>query len=351
MGVPSQSEHCALEEAGPLIRFAAERVKDLDPGLTLVIADSLEAAKNETWTPQVSQAFWAAFNRLCLLIQPTTMDCLATANRRVSSFSPVDLKKITVSHAELTSQRYLWTLFVTLLVALPLQLYAWAGTIESKKVEDLLTKNQPMATALRQNYYQLVTDAASSNKDDNNSALPPELNKRADQIRSDSASLALETARLRDQASILQSLTAMKVVFPPDPPPAVNPNWDEVYLHANERFERVTLSAVKAQEEAGLVVGLVLSFILPLLFGLMGAIAYIVRSISNEISATTFSPTTPIRHLIRLTLGALAGVVVGFFTNVTTQIALSPLAIAFLAGYGVEPLFSMFDGFIAKFKA
>jgi hypothetical protein len=150
---------------------------------------------------------------------------------------------------------------------------------------------------------------------------------------------------------MLQRLTTAKVTLPPDIPFARDAKWFDAYNQTNDRYEVITLAAVKAQEEAGLAVGLVLSFILPLLFGVIGAIAYIVRTISNEIASSTFSPTTPIRHLMRVTLGALAGVVVGFFTNVTNQIMLSPLAIAFLAGYGVEPLFSMFDGFIAKFKA
>jgi hypothetical protein len=54
---------------------------------------------------------------------------------------------------------------------------------------------------------------------------------------------------------------------------------------------------------------------------------------------------------MRVTLGALAGVFVGFFTNISSQIPLSPLPLALLAGYGVEALFAMFDGFITKFKS
>jgi ABC-type uncharacterized transport system permease subunit len=50
-------------------------------------------------------------------------------------------------------------------------------------------------------------------------------------------------------------------------------------------------------------------------------------------------------------LGALAGMVVGIglFSSLTSQFSLSPLAIAFLAGYGVEAVFSMFDNLIKKF--
>jgi hypothetical protein len=53
---------------------------------------------------------------------------------------------------------------------------------------------------------------------------------------------------------------------------------------------------------------------------------------------------------MRTALGAMAGLVVGLFSDLSTKLSLPPLAVAFLAGYGVEALFSMFDGFIAKFK-
>ena len=56
MGKFSDVDKAALEEAGPLLRFAAERVKDLDPDLSL-IAEAQEAANTEQWTPAVSQRF------------------------------------------------------------------------------------------------------------------------------------------------------------------------------------------------------------------------------------------------------------------------------------------------------
>jgi hypothetical protein len=53
---------------------------------------------------------------------------------------------------------------------------------------------------------------------------------------------------------------------------------------------------------------------------------------------------------MRVILGALAGIVVGLFNDLTTQFNLPQLAIAFLAGYGVEAVFSMFDNLIKKFR-
>ena len=89
---------------------------------------------------------------------------------------------------------------------------------------------------------------------------------------------------------------------------------------------------------------------LPILLGVIGAVAYIIRSISDQIRTATFSSTSPIRHIMRVALGALAGIVVGLFGELSNQLSLSPLAIAFLAGYGAEAVFSMFDGLIQKIR-
>jgi hypothetical protein len=53
---------------------------------------------------------------------------------------------------------------------------------------------------------------------------------------------------------------------------------------------------------------------------------------------------------MRAALGGMAGLVVGLFGDLSTRFSLSPLAVAFLAGYGVEAVFSMFDTLIEKFK-
>jgi hypothetical protein len=92
------------------------------------------------------------------------------------------------------------------------------------------------------------------------------------------------------------------------------------------------------------------AYILPILFGSIGAVAFILRTISEQIRASTFSSSSPTRHIRRTALGAMAGVVVGLFSDLSTKLSLLPLVVAFLAGYGVEAVFSMFDGFIAKFK-
>ena len=87
----------------------------------------------------------------------------------------------------------------------------------------------------------------------------------------------------------------------------------------------------------------------PILLGALGAATYVVRLISEEIRGTTFSRTSPIRHVMRIALGALAGVIIGF-GGIVTGSGLSSAALAFIAGYAVEPVFSTLDGIAEKFR-
>src|SRR5262249_13080346 len=47
--------------------------------------------------------------------------------------------------------------------------------------------------------------------------------------------------------------------------------------------------------------------LVPMLFGAIGACTYVLRLISDQIRETTFSATSPVRHSVRVLLGALAG--------------------------------------------
>jgi hypothetical protein len=94
----------------------------------------------------------------------------------------------------------------------------------------------------------------------------------------------------------------------------------------------------------------VIAAILPIFLGFMGACAYVVRLISDQIKDTTFSTTSPIRHLVRVLLGGLAGVVIGFGGVIANPGSLSPSALAFIAGYAVEPVFATVDSIAEKFR-
>jgi len=91
-------------------------------------------------------------------------------------------------------------------------------------------------------------------------------------------------------------------------------------------------------------------YILPLLYGLLGAIFFVLRTLSKEVRDLTYFPLTEINYRLRIPTGALAGLTVSwFFTGSTLGSGLSGFAISFLTGYNVEVLFFLMDKIISQF--
>lgn len=90
-------------------------------------------------------------------------------------------------------------------------------------------------------------------------------------------------------------------------------------------------------------------FVLPLLYGYLGAAAFVLRSLFKEIKDLTFSSDSTIRFRLRIALGALAGVAIGWFfkpEEIMEVQVISNYALAFLVGYNVEVLFSLMDNMV-----
>jgi hypothetical protein len=96
------------------------------------------------------------------------------------------------------------------------------------------------------------------------------------------------------------------------------------------------------------------TFILPLLYGLMGAFVFVLRSLSVEVKSLTYSYNSEIKFNLRLSLGALAGMTAGWFLGADTLSVISSItsmALSFLVGYNVDMLFSVMDNLSNKIIA
>ncbi len=89
-------------------------------------------------------------------------------------------------------------------------------------------------------------------------------------------------------------------------------------------------------------------YLLPLIYGLLGAFAFALRSITEQVRLLLYTDVARMRLGIRLQLGALGGLAIGWFLSPDDlsqgQFSFSsPWALAFLAGYSVEKLFDLLD--------
>ena len=124
-------------------------------------------------------------------------------------------------------------------------------------------------------------------------------------------------------------------------------DWDYPW----ERLARIIGLQLTSQEKYNLAgkfaLDILQSYLLPLLYGILGASIYVLRSLSRHIGNVTYSQVPGIRHVVHIALGALAGILVGWFSFLIPSDSVigtvSPLAIAFLVGYNIELVFTKMD--------
>jgi hypothetical protein len=115
----------------------------------------------------------------------------------------------------------------------------------------------------------------------------------------------------------------------------------QVQIYQNERA-----FATNVQEDYTAIIGAIGSFGLPILYSWLGAYAYRLRLFADTIRRRTYHPS--FSDSARMITAVIAGAISGLI-NPAKGLALSPLAVAFLVGYGVELFFRVLDTLVNAF--
>jgi len=343
-------EDRALDQVAELLEFGAQNAKDVPEAVALTIAQSWEARTTNSWTPQTSAAFWSAYNKVCAALKPVSLDTLSANQKNVLRlwFWPWAGK---TSLSKRAAGNYLTIMVISLLLSIGLQFIVSTSTTLQKEIEDVLSANEKIAEKISS---QLVTLAAAvGNKaaeDFSVLSLSAEQKTLVDLIKSEFQQTWFGLDRTSTKLKLLTCITTAGTVRADFTPGSLIPrtnlggfNEDLLSYYDSRR------SIISVQETAGFSTKIINFTLLPLLLGIVGSSAYVTRLISDQIKDTTFSSTSPVRHQVRVALGALAGVVVGFGW-VGGAASLSPLALAFAAGYAIEPVFATVDSIAEKFR-
>ncbi|MFL9912246.1 hypothetical protein [Paraburkholderia sp. RL17-337-BIB-A] len=152
---------------------------------------------------------------------------------------------------------------------------------------------------------------------------------------------------ITDAASFANQWPSKWLMWPFPTSPGIEEKGGNDYVAKQENIQSITL-----------VLSAYASYVLPVVFGVVGTIASFLRDIGNRITCSLLAPRDETLGIIRLIIGAIAGLAVGlFFTpaSVAAQVhsgagvlTLSASAIAFLAGYGGDGFFRMIDAMIVR---
>jgi hypothetical protein len=116
-----------------------------------------------------------------------------------------------------------------------------------------------------------------------------------------------------------------------------------------KEYQNVRTLGNSVQEKVTVYYGAIATCILPVLYALLGAGAYLLRMFEDQ-SKNSAAVTTN-RHVARFLIAGIGGLVVGLFNNFTSSgITFSPFAVAFLVGYAADVFFTFLEGLLQIFK-
>jgi hypothetical protein len=350
----TDSLNASIDAAELVLGYAAARGIPVPPRDIQAIIKVIRPSENGTH--QVANGdegeFWAAFGRLTKAVSPVTVESLRALHAQVTVRLPFGSPH-SIPLADEAVRRYRRWAILAVSALLLIQSYSFVGSTLLDGIKDLREK----ATAVAAKRAERIAELESLNR-----AVPGDV-----KIVSLDARALTVRQELRASFAVLEGWNALWQAGLRLPLCLITPVFHlEAWLRGQIGLCGPPASADEslAVARAGVVLHAVKSFCLPLLFGWVGACAFILRRLGNEIGGLTYSALSETAYRLRMPLGALAGMAIGLFlvppesspgvTGTSPTLALTSLSaggLAFLAGYSVELLFAIMDAIISAFSS
>jgi len=328
----------AVSDAHLLLAYAARRGLEIQP----VTAQSIIAmGTHDQPSADAEQRFWIALSELSRLIRPATIE-------RVRAYLPQPRAQgpgFDPSPADTAVRRYRQYAYRALAVLLVVQIYTLVGSAVLKDINTPNPEMDDVAKRFSKEQQALSTGTPAPSMDDfyEVSRLQANLTKQLNHLTAmnmllDGWQRYWHPVELFDSIRPAPPAANAAALFPSDRVPPSIPPPDRRATEPYSAEHELTVI------EGGLVLSALQAYVLPFLYGMLGACVFILRSLANDIQHFEFS--SEIGYRLRMPLGALAGVAVAWLPSSEPLTGATPLALAFLAGYSVEILFNAMDRLI-----
>jgi hypothetical protein len=332
----------ALEEAMLILAYTSERGIAVETAVAQTIVRAKYLEKEDKWAAADESEFWVAYNQISQVIRPVTIESIRATFDTLQEpnwfYRLLGLKNRRVtSQAQKAVRRYTWMGLTWLVLMLTVQIYSLIG---STLMNNLASTDQKMQAVEKE-----IADLTTLGQGNPNAIL------LATQKQTTLDALG---ANLQNSAELLASWQKpINALILKDKYYSLDTLRSREKVAENGVINQDRVDIINRIKQVGQYPILIISlYVLPLLYGLLGAYAFVLRTLNEDIKTMVYSSDSDIKYVLRIHLGALAGLAVGLFfvpedtTTAVLPISLSPLALAFLAGYSVEFFFSAMDRFI-----
>lgn len=374
-----------------LLDFAAANARPLSDDIRSALTEAASAVSAGAATVKQEQDFLKAYEKLTSALAPITAETLEVSTTRLPTPTEFIRGLRAGAPPKWTLGRFInASIFLIVLIGTGISLaYYYVGASALAKFRDL-QKEEASLKDKEAIAYLDVADKRSANliakkraAEGNASAadLQDARTAAADLERSEAALRAIVAERAAVTAE-LRSVPDRLRRWAMQPCLSTNPIFNLALCAGVDELQRATAQAlvtamtdraassaastamsdspqrsateVMDVEAARTIVSRLNDVYLPLLLGFLGAHAYILRRMSKDISDRAFARGSAFNHIVRIGLGALAGLASTWL--LTPELvggasfkALPIWALAFIAGYAIELVFAFMDRIIAAF--
>jgi hypothetical protein len=330
----------AVADAGLLLRYAAETGQSVPSEVVEPILLARTALGARVWTDAAITSFFAAFTRLAAMLKPVSIASLKMPEYIIKNY--------------IAQYRCWGMVLTTAVIALSLANFVNSGLAERVR-QDIDDAN---ALAVTLSAALAPTNVLSSPKDaciwsDGGTTVSSDSNRNLQAL----TQLQRFAADLRDIDS--RSVKLNWFIFRIEDRPTLSN--EELQLDPQLLdMQRALVCKISAYQDVrnfaqniladdSVLFGAFAAYLLPVLYAVLGAFAYQIRLFTQQVRTRSFEPSRA--NAARIIAAVVAGSIVSLFNGFTQTAALSPLAIAFLVGYGVEIFYAFLDRMVTAFAS
>lgn len=335
----------AITDGQKLISYIARQGElVLDPTLSQQVIEAKHKVAKGEWSEEDEASYLVCYDKLATLVHPVTVES-------IDSVVPADnAAPKSKTKAEKAVGFYRRCTLISLAVLILTQVYWLFGNDLRQNLQTIFDTREST---------QLELDRADDPNSDNGKALTAKLEVDNQELDANYKWLIRWNSVWRAGSTFDQGLPeyfrkryeVQKQNLEKDPQ-ANQQALEDLELHKS--LHEVRIVFFENILAADFILSAFQNYLLPLLYGLLGAFIYVLRELMREIKLLTYSFDSEIRYRLRLTLGALGGMVIGWIMKSDDASALAsmqPMTLAFLMGYNVEVLFAIMDKVIDNIRA
>jgi hypothetical protein len=322
----------ALADAEVLLAYAAEAGIDVDPDAAQRVVAAL--GHPQPWAADDAGRVIAAMAKIAAAVHPVTAESL----RASCSTAPKEILAYRI-----------WALLLALAIV-PLSVVSFVTSGLSSSISADITSANQLTVSL---HADLDAPAGSSTSPVAPSSTLTDLQEFTTLIRTvKNHSVMLNNFLWWAGVAVPNSLGGFKS-SQLELSASLGPKVPALQKELNAKtlvYQSVRSYAKDVQGNNLLVYGAVTAVVLPILYALLGACAYLLRLFADEMSKNTFSSSS-YSISARFFVALIGGIIVGLFRDYTSAASLPPLALAFLVGYASDAFFSFLESLTSALQS